>query len=139
MKYKKVLIDTDILSHFLRKNPVVVTHFENYILEHEKITISRITVIEILGGLKAKSASKQLQNFEELIHSFHILDTSEKVAQLASDAFASLYKKGRHSGNFDVINAAIAMENDLAICTNNVKDYQNIEGLEIVNWLENLI
>lgn len=30
------------------------------------------------------------------------------------------------------------MVNSLDMHINNVKDYQNIEGLEIVNWLENL-
>ncbi|WP_338791896.1 type II toxin-antitoxin system VapC family toxin [Bernardetia sp. MNP-M8] len=134
MGTKKVLLDTDILSYYLKKNPVVVANFENYLAEHHQVFISRITVIEIMGGLKVKSASKQLEFFENFISSFQILDTSKEVAQLASSIFAELYKKGRHSGNFDVLNAAIAMANNLAICTNNEKDYENIDGLEILNW-----
>ena len=134
MKTKKVLLDTDILSYYLKKSPIVVANYKNYLAEHHQISISRITVIEVVGGLKAKSAFKQIEFFENLISSFQILDTSKEVAELASSIFAELYKKGRHSGNFDVLNAAIAMANDLAICTNNEKDYENISGLDSVNW-----
>ncbi|WP_338813385.1 PIN domain-containing protein [Bernardetia sp. Wsw4-3y2] len=94
MGTKKVLLDTDILSYYLKKNPVVVANFENYLAEHHQVFISRITVIEIMGGLKVKSASKQLEFFENFISSFQILDTSKEVAQLASSIFAELYKKG---------------------------------------------
>ncbi len=133
----KVLVDTDILSYiFKQKNPLLIANYEAYIMEHKLLYISRITVIEILGGLKAKNATKQLADFEDFIKNHIILDTNQDVARVASEIFAQLYKMGRHSGNYDILNAAIAITNDLAICTNNEKDYENIIGLEIINWTQ---
>jgi tRNA(fMet)-specific endonuclease VapC len=56
----KVLVDTDILSYILKqKNPTVTAHYEAYLAMYEQLSISRITVVEILGGLKAKNAVRQ--------------------------------------------------------------------------------
>jgi hypothetical protein len=41
-------------------------------MEHKLLHISRITVIEISGGLKAKNATKQLADFEDFIKN-HII------------------------------------------------------------------
>ena len=114
---KKLLIDTDILSYLLKgKNEIVTENFENYLAEHEKINVSRISVIEILGGLKAKNATKQLAHFEEFIAQHNILDTNADTAKWASEIFAQLYQMGKHSGNFDILNAAIALANEMGIC-----------------------
>jgi predicted nucleic acid-binding protein len=44
-----------------------------------------------------------------------------------------LHNKG-DSENFDVLNAAIAIVNGLAICNNNEKDYENMTGFTVENW-----
>ena len=60
------LVDTDILSFFLRGDSNVVTAFERYLAEHEGINISIITYYEILSGLRYRHARRQLDDFLEL-------------------------------------------------------------------------
>ncbi len=60
---KQVMIDTDILSLFFRKDMAVVGHFKEYLKQYEKIHLSIITYYEILSGLKHKNAEKQLDTF----------------------------------------------------------------------------
>ncbi len=54
MALARVLLDTDILSAIMRKNPVVVSKSRSYLAEHKKLTLSVITRYEILRGLKPK-------------------------------------------------------------------------------------
>ena len=54
---KPVLIDTDILSMFLRKHRKVVAKFEKYLREYDSINISIITYYEIVSGLKSMLTS----------------------------------------------------------------------------------
>jgi tRNA(fMet)-specific endonuclease VapC len=61
----QVLIDTDILSLLMRKNPTVVAHAKLYLAEHNHFSISVITRYEILRGLTVKGASKQAARFED--------------------------------------------------------------------------
>ena len=47
----KALVETDVLSYFLRGRPDVVSRFREYIAEHGKVTYSVLTYYEILSGL----------------------------------------------------------------------------------------
>lgn len=131
---KKVLLDTDTISYYFKRHPQVIVHFNRYIATHEYIFISRISIVEILGGLKAKNAIRQIENFRNFIAQHKILDATESSAEISADIFAELWKKGRHSGNYDILIAGMAMANDLILVTNNTKDYENITGLLLDNW-----
>lgn len=131
---KQVIVDTDILSYYMKGQPNVVKNFDEHVEKSQFVYISRISVIEILGGLKVKNAEKQISRFKALISKHKILDTTEISAEISSSIFAQLHKLGKHSGNYDILIAGIAIANNLMLITNNEKDYQNIEGLEIKNW-----
>lgn len=88
----------------------------------------------MLCGLKAKNATKQLADFRELIAKHQILEVTEISAEISSDIYAHLRKIGKHTGSYDILIAGIALANNLTLVTNNEKDYENIQGLEIVNW-----
>lgn len=88
----------------------------------------------MVGGLKIRAATVQLEKFRNFLSRHEILDTSELSAEISANIFADLHKIGRHSGNFDVLIAEIALANDLALVTNNEKDYKHIKGLELLNW-----
>jgi len=130
----KVLIDTDILSFYFKKMPSVVEKFDNYINRFGKINISRPTVIEVVSGLKAKNATKQLAEFREFIAKHTILEIDEKSSEITAEYISFLLQNGKHSGTFDVLIAGIAKVNDLTLITNNTKDYQNFSGLQLDNW-----
>ncbi len=136
MKLKDVLLDTDILSYIMKKKSIVMENYQNQIQikGSDSIYISRISVIEILGGLKARNANRQIADFQELLAKHKILDTTELSAIVSTDIFAELTKKGKHSGNYDILIAGIAIANNLTLITNNEKDYENISGLDTVNW-----
>ena len=131
---KEALIDSDILLYYMKKHSNVVHNIENYLNEYGNLNISRISVIEILGGLKSKNAVKQIEIFKSLIAKHNIFNTTELSAETSSNIFAELCKKGKHSGNYDILIAGIAIANNLTLVTNNVKDYENINELDIENW-----
>ncbi len=56
----RVLIDTDILSYYFKGDEIVIGNFKNYLQEYDMIEISLVTYYEIVGGLLAKNALKQL-------------------------------------------------------------------------------
>jgi tRNA(fMet)-specific endonuclease VapC len=53
------LVDTDVLSLFLRGEPTVVKRVGDYLSEHATLNLSIITYYEILSGLAYRDASKQ--------------------------------------------------------------------------------
>ena len=131
---KEVLLDTDTLSLLMRKNPTVIQNITAYLEVYPCLCVSRITVFEVLNGLKAKDAEKQLERFREFLRENQIKEVTELSVELSSDAYAKLRKAGKHSGHDDLLIAGIALANNLVLVTNNTKDFENIEGLELENW-----
>ncbi len=129
-----ILIDTDILSYCLKGYIEVVEELDKHEKRYGPVGISRITIVEILGGLKAKNAKSQESRFREFVNNRIIFEIDQTVGEAASDIFAHLYKSGRHSGNYDILIAATALTHKLKLCTNNTKDYQQIPELELMNW-----
>ncbi len=130
----KTLIDTDILSYFLKGYPEVVNKLEAYEQSEGPVFISRITVVEVLGGLKAKNAERQEAQFRKFISTRQILEIGERTGEIAAVLIAFLYQNGLHSGSYDILIAATALENELVLCTNNTKDYQHLPGIQLANW-----
>jgi tRNA(fMet)-specific endonuclease VapC len=54
---KPSMLDTDILSEFLRGNSKVITKVDQHLKEFGFISLSLITYYEILNGLLYKDAS----------------------------------------------------------------------------------
>jgi tRNA(fMet)-specific endonuclease VapC len=131
---KQSLIDTDILSYFLKGNPIVTKHLEVYFKEHRKITISEITYFEILAGLTFKQATRQIEEFESFVSTCEILRLSTSSIRASANIYSELRKKGLSIGTADTLIAGIAVANNLTLVTNNQKHYQPIPNLTTSNW-----
>ena len=131
---KPSLLDTDILSEFLRGNPKVITKVDEYLKEYGFISLSIITYYEILNGLLYKDAKKQMTRFEAFVELNKVIPLTLRMAKSAAAIQADLRKKGTEIGHTDTLIAGIAMTRELQLVTNNTDHFKRIKGLEIVNW-----
>jgi len=131
---KPSMLDTDILSEFLRGNPKVITKFDEHLQEYGFISLSIITYYEILNGLLYKDARKQLTKFEEFVKLNKVIPLTLRMAKVAAVFQADLRKKGTEIGHTDTLIAGIAVTSELQLVTNNTDHFKRIKGLEITNW-----
>ncbi len=130
---KRVILDSDTLSFLMKKHPIVLRNYSEYVERNGYVSISRITVFEILSGLKSKGAITQIERFKDFLSQHEILEVTELSVELSSDAYADLVKKGKHSGFNDLLIAGIALANDFTLVPNNTKDFKHIPNLELEN------
>ncbi|MEQ9299114.1 MAG: type II toxin-antitoxin system VapC family toxin [Cyclobacteriaceae bacterium] len=130
----KSLIDTDILSYFLKGDEHVAKNFEKYLKGHAKITICEITYFEILSGLVFRKAVKQISQFELFISTCEVIKLSTISLSNSANIYAQLREIGITIGTADLLIAGIAKANELTLVTNNQKHYQPILELETANW-----
>ena len=128
------LLDTDILSELFKGHERVATEASAYIRQHGNITISAITKYEILKGLKAKKASKQISAFQTFCSLNDVLPITDAAIEKASDIYAELKEKGNLISDADILVAAISMVNDYVLISNNTNHFSRIEGLRLDNW-----
>lgn len=133
---KASLLDTDILSEFLRGNQKVVSKVDSSLKEFGEINISVITYYEILNGLLYKDAKKQLKKFIAFAELCNILPLTRQAAETAAEIQATLRKKGKEIGHTDTLIAGIAISNNLQLITNNTAHFNRIKNLELANWLK---
>ncbi len=130
----KALLDTDTLSLYFKKAPPVVVAAQDYLRQQLIFSFSVITRFEILRGMKVKAASEQLKFFEVFCEENEIVDLNDRIIVRAADIYADLFKRGQIVGDADILIAATALENNLAVVTNNVSHFSRITGLSVLNW-----
>lgn len=131
---KSSMLDTDILSEFLRGNPKVIEKVDEHLKEFGFISLSIITYYEILNGLLYKDARKQLRRFEDFVALNKVIPLTLPMAKTAATIQADLRIKGTEIGHTDTLIAGIAMTSELQLVTNNTDHFKRIKGLEIANW-----
>ena len=131
---KPSMLDTDILSEFLRGNSKVIAKVDEHLKEYGYINLSIITYYEILNGLLYMDARKQLVKFEEFVELNKVIPLTLKMAKTAAVIQADLRKKGTEIGYTDTLIAGIAMTSELQLVTNNTDHFKRIKGLDIANW-----
>jgi tRNA(fMet)-specific endonuclease VapC len=77
--FSLVLLDTDILSAVMRKNPLATERARSYLEAYRQFTFSVITRYEVLRGLLAKGATKQLAAFDKLCATSRVLPLTDSI------------------------------------------------------------
>lgn len=131
---KPSMLDTDILSEFLRGNSKVIAKDDEHLKEYGFINLSIITYYEILNGLLYKDAKKQLAKFEEFVELNKVIPLTMPMAKTAAIIRAELRKKGTEIGHTDTLIAGISITSELQLITNNTDHFKRIKGLDIANW-----
>lgn len=131
---KPSMLDTDMLSEFLRGNIKVIEKVDEHLKEYGFVSLSIITYYEILNGLLYKDARKQLSKFEDFVELNKVIPLTKRMAKIAANIQADLRKKGTEIGHTDTLIAGIAIASELQLITNNTDHFNRIQGLEIANW-----
>ena len=76
--------------------------------------------------------------FEAEITPNGLIKLPEKYRNLAARLYAQLRRAGTPINDADILIAAIALENDCVLVTNNVRHFNRISGLTVENWKTSL-
>lgn len=129
------LLDTCIVSHFFKKQEGVIQKLQK--TSPAQIFISSLTVHEIEYGLLLKPALRKKigEIWELFLKQINIIPFDSEEAFDAAKIRAHLKEKGKPIGAYDLLIGATALSHDKIIVTDNVKEFERIQGLEIENWL----
>jgi predicted nucleic acid-binding protein len=135
---KRVIVDTDILSEYLKEHDHnVVKHGDVYAESHTRFTFTSVTAYEMAFGLEAKAASQQLrQLIEWLANNEQILPTEEDYLTAAR-----VKGKAKIQGFTlelpDCLIGAVAARLQLPLVTGNTADFQAMQDVGLKLNLEN--
>jgi predicted nucleic acid-binding protein len=122
----RIIVDTDILIEILRKNEEVIRQFEK--IKDEELYISAITEGEVLIGKECEE-EKVLDKVLKLLSIFKKIEISNQIVRKAAE-LGRKYK----AKLIDCIIASTALSINAKIFTRNVKDFQKIGEVELLQF-----
>ncbi len=135
---KRYLLDTNICIAILRKDSTVGNVLSS--VRMSQCYISEITLIElkigaILGKAKAPQGKYVDQCLETFLSNLTILPISMAIDKFAEEKVRLQLVGTPAHNNFDLLIGCTAVTNHLVMVTDNIKDFKNIQGIHIENWL----
>jgi tRNA(fMet)-specific endonuclease VapC len=135
----KALLDTDIYSEVLKAfDPVVARNATSYRQALGVLTVSVITVMEIIQGYQRVGGSARIRSFRNAVAQEEVLLFDQATADLAGQIAGDLDRVGRPIGRCDPMIAAVAITHGLELVTGNTTHYQRLHplgySLTLVNW-----
>jgi tRNA(fMet)-specific endonuclease VapC len=130
----KYMLDTNIAIYVIKRRPLeVLASFNRYA---DRMCISAITEAELLHGAeKSQQREHNLRQIADFVSRLDVLPYSSKAAAHYGDIRANLERKGTPIGVNDLHIAAHARSEGLVIVSNNLKEFERVEGLRLENWV----
>lgn len=132
----KYMLDTNICIYIIKKKPE--SALRNLKANIEKgLAISAITLAELFHGVeKSAYPEKNMLALKQFLSIMDILTFDDMAAAEYGKICANLQRQGTPVGVMDMLIAAHAKSKDLIIVTNNIREFEQVEGLEIENWVD---
>ena len=127
-------LDTDFLVGLLRKDESATAFAKKLGESGEGVSVTPIAVAELFTGAYLSEHPENVELVQDLIANLDLLAFDATAAQVAGQTIAALQKQGQPIGDFDTLIAAVAMRHNKTLVTRNVKHFQRVPNLKVVEW-----
>ena len=130
----KYLLDTSIAIYVIQRRPLaVLATFSRYA---SQLCINSITLAELLHSVeKSAQPTQNLAQVEDFVSRLDVLPYGPKAAAHCGDIRADLERKGTPIGVNDLHIAGHARSEGLVLVSNNLREFERVEGLRLENWV----
>ena len=126
----RYLVDSDWAIHHLRGSQVVAERLRG--CADEGIAISLISVAELYHGVfRSRDPERAELNLLQFLGDLEIIGLNDEICRLFGRERSRLQLERTKIGDFDLLIGCTALHHDLTVLTNNRKDFEKIEAIQI--------
>jgi tRNA(fMet)-specific endonuclease VapC len=131
----KYLLDTNICVALIRQKPKdLIKQITSY--KPGDIGISTITIAELIHGAQKSTRKEQnMTALDQFLLPLEIADFDQSAAVVYGHIRTYLENKGTPIGSMDMLIAAHALSLDVALVTNNTREFKSVPSLKIEDWM----
>ena len=132
----KYMLDTNICIYAIKNKPKQVFM---RLQEHDPsdICISAVTYAELVHGVeKSRSVEKNRLALAVLLANIEIMSFDSYAAEGYGEVRTQLEKAGTPIGPLDTMIAGHAKALNYTVVTNNIREFERVDGLNVENWAE---
>ena len=115
------------------KPPAVLERFKHYQLG--EIGLCSVVAAELAFGVAKSGSVRNRQALEMFLAPLTILPFDERAAWAYGDLRAELERQGTPIGSLDTMIAAHALSLQAKLITNNTREFAQVSGLHVDNWV----
>ena len=127
-------LDTNAIIHYLHDEPNVLRNFRSAVMQGCKIVIPKMVDYEIQRGFCIKPNPRRENPYKVLLGNCAVIEINPNTWGYAIPIYAGHYQRRHTADEMDILIAALCLQNDYTLVTNNVKDFQSVDGLKYVDW-----
>jgi tRNA(fMet)-specific endonuclease VapC len=128
------MLDTSICINVIRNYPPELRERFNGLAE--ELCMSSVTLGELhYGAEKSARRDENLHAIEQFTARLEVLAFAEKAAAHYGQIRAQLERAGRPAGTYDMMIGGHARSEGLVLVTNNLREFEPMDGLRIENWV----
>lgn len=133
----RYMVDTNILIYLLKNKPPGVAERVNALAPDDTLCMSFVTYGELLlGAERSDQKSTVHKRLSALVTQVPVLyPKSASICQHYAEQFARLKSTGQLIGANDLWIAAHALAEGAVLVSNNLREFERIEGLVTENWV----
>ena len=128
------LLDTNMVVYLQRGAPAVLHKLAT--LGFDRVALSALVAAELAYGVE-KSLHKESNRMrlEQFLQGIRVLPWTHSAMWHYARNYHALRQRGQPIGHMDLLIAAQALAEDATLVTNNVREFERIEGLRIEDWM----
>jgi len=131
----RYMLDTNIVSDLIRQPQGVVADHITRVGE-ATVCCSIIVAAELRYGGAKKQSEKLSRQIDIVLSAMSILAFDEPADRHYAELRATLTARGEPIGPNDLLIAAHALSTELTLVTSNVREFNQVDGLPVENWLQ---
>jgi tRNA(fMet)-specific endonuclease VapC len=130
----RFMLDTNVCIHVMRQpDSPIKARFKAHAGE---LSISTITLHELIHGVERSNRPEfQRELVMDFVSRLEVLDFDSAAASQSGDIHATLAKSGTMIGSYDMLIAGHARSLGLLVVTNNLREFNRVDGLLCEDWL----
>lgn len=130
----KVLLDTNICIYFFRSKYEIDRKIDSVGLQN--CFIFEITLAELIYGAESSgNPSKNHRLIDGLVSQIGVISIFDAISEYGKQK-SRLRKRGTIISDFDMLIGRTAIANDLTMVTQNIREFQRLEGINLLNWAD---
>lgn len=127
-------LDTNIVVEYLRGNQSIAEQIEAHLPD---VAISSLTLAELLYGAQVSTRpDENAGKINQLLEIIEVIDFDQTSAEKYSRIRAALKRKGKPTGEMDMLIAAVTLAHEATLVTHNTKHFENIDELKLEDWIK---
>lgn len=129
---RRYMLDTNTVSHLLKKHPAVSEQVMQQAMS--SLCISSITEGELLFGLAKRPEATQLHRVaDEFLRRVEVMDWNSVAAEQYGKSRTIMEKRGKNLAPLDMLIASHALSLKL-VCVTNDQAFSHMPDLQVEDW-----